>query len=531
MVQEFPKPEKWAHEIKSIFSWADYGAQFRCQQLQRRSSVLMKDLKEKVIRGGLAKVCAQGASFTIRIGSLMVLARLLDPKDFGLVGMVVAFTGVLNLFRDFGLSSATVQRVNVTDEQISTLFWINVLVGGILGLLLMAMAPVVVAFYHEPRLLWVTIVLATAFLFNGAGVQHTALLERQMRFTALATIDVISLLVGTFIGISMAVAGFGYWALVASAVFIPLVSTLCLWRTTGWIPGRPRSQAGLCSLMRFGGGFTLVTLIVYVGYNLEKVLLGRFWGADAVGIYGRAYQLVNLPTDNLNSAVWAVAFSGLSRVRNDAPRFKSYFMKGYSLVLALTIPLTIGAALFAHDLIFLLLGPKWKDVVDIFRLLSPTMLIFALINPLAWLTFSLGMVGRNLKVVLVLAPLVIGGYVIGLPYGPKGVAFGYSAVMTLWAIPHIAWCVHGTVVSLRDILLAVSRPLGSGIVAGALAFGVQFFCGQSLSPLPRLLLAAGVMLAAYVGMLFYVMRQKAVYMNLLQAIRSRSLVGDLSASA
>jgi O-antigen/teichoic acid export membrane protein len=483
------------------------------------------DIKERVVRGGLAKVLAQAASFVLRIGSLMVLARLLDPKDFGLVGMVAALTGVLNLFRDFGLSSATVQRTSVTDEQISTLFWINVLVGVILALLLMAMAPVVVRFYHEPHLLWVTIVLATSFMLNGAGVQHTALLERQMRFTALATIDIISLAFSTFVGIGLAVAGFGYWALVASAVSIPLVGTLCLWRTTGWIPGRPRSQVGLRSMMRFGGGFTLGNLIVYVAYNFEKVLLGRFWGADAVGIYGRAYQLVNIPTENINSSVWAVAFSGLSRVRTDPVRFKSYFLKGYSLVLALTVPMTIGAALFAHDLIFLLLGPKWHGAVDIFRLLTPTMLIFALINPLAWLVFSLGMVGRNLKVVLVLAPLVITGYAIGLPYGPKGVALGYSTVMTLWAIPHIAWCVHGTVVSLRDILVTASRPFASGIVAAALAFGVQFFCGQWF-PLPRLLLGTAVLLVTYVGMLFYVMGQKAVYWNLFQAMRKRSSIEE-----
>src|ERR1700738_3670184 len=106
----------------------------------------MKDLKERVIRGGFAKVCAQAASFTLRIGSLMILARLLDPKDFGLVGMVTVFTGVLNLFRDFGLSAATVQRVDVTDEQTSTLFWINILVGVILAFSLTALAPVVVAF-------------------------------------------------------------------------------------------------------------------------------------------------------------------------------------------------------------------------------------------------------------------------------------------------------------------------------------------------------------------------------------------------
>src|SRR6266849_1573349 len=174
----------------------------------------MKDLRHKVIRGGLAKALAQGASLVLRMGSLMVMARLLGPKDFGLVGMVAAFTGVLNLFRDFGLSSATVQRLNVTDEQISTLFWINVLVGVILGLLLMGMAPLVAVFYHEPRLLWVSIILATSFIFNGAGVQHSALLERQMRFTALATIDLVSLVVSTAIGIGMAATGFGYWALV-----------------------------------------------------------------------------------------------------------------------------------------------------------------------------------------------------------------------------------------------------------------------------------------------------------------------------
>jgi O-antigen/teichoic acid export membrane protein len=484
------------------------------------------DIKEKVVRGGLAKVVAQGATFTLRIGSLMIMARLLDPKDFGLVGMVAAFTGVLNLFRDFGLSTATVQRQNVTDEQISTLFWINVAVGVILGLLLMVMAPVVVNFYHEPRLLWVTIILATAFIFNGAGVQHTALLERQMRFTALAAIDVIALAASTCIGIGMARAGFGFWSLVAASVSLPLITTLFLWRTTGWLPGRPRRQVGLRSMMRFGGGLTLVTLIVYIGYNLEKVLLGRFWGANAVGIYGRAYQLVNLPTDNLNSAVWGVAFSGLSRVRTDPVRFKNYFLKGYSLVVALTIPVTIGAALFASDLIHIVLGPKWSAVVDIFRLLSPTMLVFALINPLAWLTFSLGMVGRNLKVVSVLAPLVIAGYAIGLPYGPKGVAFGYSAVMMLWAVPHIAWCVKGTIVSLRDILLAVSRPLGSGIVAGALAFGVQSLCGQWLSPLPRLLLGTFVLTIGYVGVLLYVMGQKGFYWDLFQGLRRRPSVEE-----
>src|ERR1700722_16074646 len=116
----------------------------------------MKDLKEKAIRGSVARVSAQVVFFVLRIGALMVLARLLDPKDFGLVGMVTAITGVLSLFRDFGLSSATIQRVEVTDAQVSTLFWINVVVGAGLCFLLAAVSPLVAWFYHEPRLVWVT---------------------------------------------------------------------------------------------------------------------------------------------------------------------------------------------------------------------------------------------------------------------------------------------------------------------------------------------------------------------------------------
>jgi O-antigen/teichoic acid export membrane protein len=216
----------------------------------------MKDLKEKAIRGSFAKMCAQGANYTLRIGSLMVMARLLSPKDFGLIGMVTSFTGVLSLFRDFGLSAATVQHVDVTEHQVSTLFWINILVGVLLGLLTTAMAPAAVAFYHEPHLFWVTIALGATFVFNAAGVQHSAILQRQMRFAALATIDVISWVVSTSLGITMAAAGFKYWALVAATVSLPLVGSICLWLTAGWVPGRPRRGIGLRSMIRFGGGLT-----------------------------------------------------------------------------------------------------------------------------------------------------------------------------------------------------------------------------------------------------------------------------------
>ena len=483
----------------------------------------MHDLKRQTLRGGLAKFGALGATFLLRMGTIMALARLLSPKDFGLVGMVVAFTGVLNFLRDFGLSSAAVQRMTISEEQSSTLFWINILIGALLGLTAVAMAPAIATFYGDPRLFGITAVLALGFPFNAAGTQHQALLQREMRWAALAVINVVSLMVGAAVGIGGAEAGYGYWALVWMSIASPLAGTLGLWLTTGWVPGVPLRQAGVRSLMLFGVTVTLSSLVTYVAYNAEKVLIGRFWGADAIGIYGRAYQLVNIPTEQLNSAVGEVGFAALSKLQDDPVRLKSYFLKGFSLLLGLALPITVTCVLFADELVFVVLGPKWKDAAAIVRLLAPAIAIFAIINPLEWFIFSIGLGARSLRIALVFAPFMITGYVIGLPYGPKGVAFAYSAVLTLLLIPRILWCVHETVVSLRDILLAVSGPAASGVVAGGVAFGVRLTYGQFFSPLPRLVLESSVLFVTFFGVLLLVAGQKSLYLDLLRGLRSSAV--------
>ena len=486
----------------------------------------MKDLKERTLRGGFVKLCSQGANFLLRVGSLMILARLLDPKDFGVVGMVTAVTGVFGLFKDAGLSMVTIQRSTISHEQVSTLFWLNILVGTLLTALCLAVAPLLVTFYHEPRLFWVTVVLATGFLLNAAGVQHSALLQRDMRFGVLSAIEIVSQAASVLVGIGMAMHGFGYWALVGSAVVYPAISTLGVWVISAWVPGIPHWGVDSGRMIRFGGITTLNGLIMYVSYNLEKVLLGRFWGAEALGVYGRAFQLISIPSENLNQATGGVLFTALSRLQDDPDRLKKYFLSSYCVMLSLTLPTTIACALFADDIIMLALGPKWKDAVIIFQLLAPTILVLALINPTYWLLVSIGRADRSLKIALVLGPLVIGAYILGLPYGPRGVAFAYSAVLVLWLVPHLAWCIHGTMISLRDLLQASRRPFLSAIVAAAFAFTAQFFYGQSLSPFPRLLLGGGILLIVYLWMLLYVMGQKAFYLDLLQGLRKRSSVGE-----
>ena len=486
----------------------------------------MKDLKERTIRGGSARGAALGASFLVRLGSLMALARLLSPQDFGLLGMVTAFTGVLSLFRDFGLSAASIQRASVTEAQSSTLFWINVLVGAILTLIAALLAPVVATFYHEPRLFWVTIVVASGFLLNGAGVQHSAILQRQMQFTFLAWIDLGSLILSTIVGIALAKANCGYWALVAMSLAVPFFGTIGLWLASAWVPGAPQRGVGIRSMMRFGGTLTLSGLIYYIATNFEKVLLGRFWGADALGIYGRAYQLIRIPTDNLNSAVGDVAFSALSRIQDEPDRLRRYFLKGYALVIGFTLPITVACALFANDMVLVLLGPKWKEAAGIFRLLAPMMLVFAILNPLGWLLNAIGLVGRGLKIALVLAPLMIASYVIGLSHGPRGVAFAYSAVMVFWLFPGIAWAVKGTMISFWDILRETSRPLASILPAIGLALGARLCFHEVVPPLPRLIIETAVLFVLYFAILFFIAGQKTFYLNFLRGFKSAASLGE-----
>jgi len=480
----------------------------------------MEGLKKKAIRGGFAKLVGQAFNFGLRILFLVVMARLLDPEDFGLVAMVTVIAGLFGLL---ALSSATVQKDTITDEQMSTLFWINLLIGALLAGLCVLAAPILVAFYSEPRLYWITVSAGTGFIFSTAAAQHLALLERQLRFITLAVIDIVCQLVGLVVGVGLALAGFGYWALVASTIALPAMTTICAWTVTGWTPGRPRRKAGVRSLLHFGGTVTLNTVVTYVAYNFEKVLLGRFWGADVLGLYGRAYQLINIPTQNLNVAVGGVTFAALSRLQNDPIRLRSYFLKSYGLASSLTLPTTMFCALFAEDIVLVALGPKWAEAASTFRLLSPTVLVFGIINPTAWLMVSTGLQVRSLRIALVIAPLVIAAYIIGMPYGANGVALAYSTAMTLWLVPHILWSLHGTPISPWSMLVATSKPFISALIAAAIAFATaHYFVRHLHSPFFRLALEAAVMFVVYYWVLLFIMGEKALYLDLLRELRGSS---------
>lgn len=478
----------------------------------------LHDLKRKTARGALISAFGQGASLFFRMGSMVVMARLLVPEDFGLVGMITACTGFLGLFRDAGLSMATVQRASITRAQTSMLFWINLAVGGLLAVLSAAIAPILVAFYHEPRLLWATIVLGLSFVFNGAAAQHRAVLQRDMRFAVLAFVDIVALLVSIAVGVGIAIAGQGYWALVGMTLSVHAVSFVGVWIAGAWVPDLPRRGAQVWSMLSYGGTVTLNSVIVYLAYNTDKVLLGRFWGAATLGIYGRAYQLINLPTENLNTTIGQVAFPALSRLQNNPERLRNYFLKGYGLFLSLVMPITLGCGLFADDIIRVFLGAKWDAAVPVFRLLAPTIFTFALINPLAWLLLATGRAKRSLMISLVLAPVVMLSYAAGLRFGPNGVAAGFSAGTMLLAVPVIIWATRDTAITAIDTLKEIMRPFLSIAFGAGAALAAGGLTGLIASPLLRLVAENSILFGVYAIVLLFVMGQKTIYLGLLREI-------------
>ena len=289
------------------------------------------ELKRKSVRGGVVAVFAQGAKLVLQTATMIVLARLLSAEDFGLQGMAVVLIGFLGIFGDAGLGAATVQRPEVTEEQISTLFWINVAVGGALAAFTAVLAPVLVAFYGEPRLYWITVVLGVAFVFSGLAAQHRALILREMRFVTLAKVEVLSLTISSAVGVVMALFGWRYWALVDMWVVNSIVTAAGMWLAHPWVPGAPRRKCGVPSMLHFGGMATWNNLIVFLAWNSDNILVGRFWGADALGFYGRAYQLATMPVHQLNGAISGVAFSSLSRIQGDAERLARSFLSGFSI--------------------------------------------------------------------------------------------------------------------------------------------------------------------------------------------------------
>jgi len=430
---------------------------------------LRADLKGRSIRGGAVTVAAQVARFVLQMGSTAILARLLMPADFGIVAMVSAITGLLGSLGELGLSSATVQRAEVTHEQVSTLFWINFAFSLLISGVVAALAPAIAWFYHEPRLTAITLVSAISFIFGGLTIQHYALLTRQMRFGAMALVQTLPLIVGIAVGIGLATAGWRYWALVTMSIVQSAGVALTSWIAAGWVPGLPSRNSGIRSMLAFGGNLTGFNLLNYLTRNGDNVLIGRFLGPGPLGIYAKAYGLLMLPVQQINAPVNGVVLPALSRLQNQPDLYRRYYLRAVECLAFIGMPMIVFAFTDAQPLVLIALGPRWMGAVEIFRLLAPAALVGTINSAPGWIFTSLGRTDRQLFWGAVSSPIILIGFIIGLHWGAAGVAVSFSLTFGLSFLFFAADACRHSPVRIQDFGLALLPPFCVSVAAALIA--------------------------------------------------------------
>lgn len=450
------------------------------------------------MRGGFVVLRAQSLKFALRLASTAVLARLLAPQDFGLVAMVFALTSFLALFGDLGLSTATVQRAEVTQAQVSNLFWINVVLGGCVALLCAGSAPLVAWFYAEPRLTAVTLVLASGFLFSALSVQHQAMLRRQMRFSLLARVDVLSLIAGLSTGVALAALGAGLWSLVISDLVVRIVYALGVWTSTDWRPARFRRGVGTGPLLAFGGSLTGFNIANYLSRSADDVLLGRAVGSAALGLYSKAYQLLLLPVQRISGPVSSIAIPTLSRLQVEPERFRSFYLQAMLLICAVGMPAVVFLFVTAEAAIGLVLGDQWSGAVILFQVLAPAAFVGTFNVAGSWVCTPLGRTHRLLRWQIVATTLTIGAFLIGIRWEALGVAAAFSISTVLLRLPGLAYLLHDSPVRLADVLRTIARPALASFAAGAGLFALITAAGFEGSRVIVLALGGALFLGLYV---------------------------------
>jgi PST family polysaccharide transporter len=406
-----------------------------------RTDHLQADLGGRSARGGMVTLSAQVFKFVFSTVATIVLARLLTPQDYGLIGMVVIITNFVGMFQYLGLSTATVRWSELNHQQVSTLFWINLGLSTAIALLTFASAPLVAWFYHEPRLVWIAAGYAVSILLTGIYIQHEALMMRQMRFAAIAIVETAALLIGFAAAIVAAWRGAGYWALVVNQLVMTLVTLFGIWSLCRWRPGLPARGAGVRSMLSYGGNLTGFNFMTYFARNLDNVLIGKFWGAYQLGVYSRAYQMLLMPMQQINAPLVAVAVPTLSRLADSPERYRAAFLKILEKIAMITMPGVVFMIATSDWLVVLLLGPQWREAGRIFMLLGVAAVIQPVTRTALWLFTTQGRTRELFKWGIIGGAISIVSIVAGLPWGATGVAASYAVTDLCIATPLLFWYV------------------------------------------------------------------------------------------
>lgn len=479
-------------------------------------------LGDAAARGASITLIGQAYRTLLQLASMIVLARLLTPADFGLVAMVAAVIGVSELFRDFGLSSAAIQAKTVSRGERTNLFWANTGLGLASGIVVAVLAPLIALLYADERITLLVVIMASGFVLSGMVTQYRADLTRRMRFGALTVTEIVSTTAGFVVGIVGALVGWQYFALVAQqlvSVAILLISSVIAAR---WIPGLPDRRVSIRRFMRFGVALFGTQLISYVTKNVDNVAIGAAWGPTQLGYYDRAYQLLMTPLNQINAPMTRVALPVLSRIHEDRATFERYLRKAQIVGGYVTATLFALAGGMAGPLILVVFGDQWLPIVPIFAILAIGGMLRATAQISYWMFLATANTGAQLKMFLVVRPVMIVIILAGLPWGAVGVAVGSTVAYALHWIVSLLWASRVSGVDAKPLITNIVRILLTvSVPCGLIGWGV------SLLALPAIvILVLGVVAAlAYLALTALIFRSVRADLTTVVTFGRRALGG------
>jgi len=444
-------------------------------------------------RGAALTLVTQIARLAVQFVSLIVLARLLVPEDFGLVAMVLAVVGVAEIIREFGLSAAAMQAPELSRSQQTNLFWINLSLGLVCAVVAIGVSPLIARLYGDDRLVAVTQVLAIVFLLGGANAQFRASLSRDLKFSALTLSELGASIAGVVVALILAMLGFGYGALVGQQIVTAAVLLVLNFVQSNFRPGLPKRLVGTRKLLGFGSSVAGTQAISYIGRNADNFMIGLVWGPVSLGLYSRAFQFLMLPINQINVPMTRIALPVLSKIQGERDRFQSYIQKAQLVSAYVTTSIFAVAAGLADPLLTLLLGSEWVGIAPIFAVLAIGGVFRALNQVSYWIFLSRGFAGAQLRYSALATPVLIAAMAAGLPWGPVGVAAGHSiGYFFYWLFGLQRACKVADVERKPLFALARRSTCIVSIPSGLICFGITQVIANSMLQIGVSLICVGL---------------------------------------
>lgn len=424
------------------------------------------ELRRVAVRGAGVTVFSQAALFAIQMIATVVLARLLTPADFGVVTMVTTFSLLLMNFGLNGFTEAVLQREEIDHTLASNLFWINLGVGVLLMIGFAGAGSLLAKFYGDARVSRIASGMSLTIFITSISVLHLALLKRAMRFSAVSTNDVLARVVSVAVSIVLAWKGWGYWALVAGAVAVPLSTGIGAWSMCRWVPRLPRRALGTASMVRFAMNIYGRFSVNYFARNMDNLLVGWRFSAQSLGFYKKAYDLFAFSASQLVSPLTVVSVSALSRLNRDPLQYKRYLLRAMAVVAFVGMGIGAFLTLVGPDLIRLLLGPGWEEAGRIFTFFGPGIGIMLLYGTHGWIHLSIGRADRWFRWGLLEFAVTGLLFILGLLWGPAGVAVAWTVSFWILAIPAFWYAGKPINLGITSVIATVWKYLVASASAG-----------------------------------------------------------------